>query len=490
MAIKKGSFYKLLVTSILLTNISYPVNIYAANSVEYVALENLSDVKRGHWAYPALERIVEELQIMTPKTQNQFMGNDISTRYEVAEAFYNAAKKLEIISGLELKAAKKQPVSITDLEPSKKALIESVVNEYGLMQILPGNKFLGNKKISRYELAYELNNYLGLLEKTVAKVNRPATNRSDKFTDVKEGHWATNAIKNIVNKYQIMKGYPDNQFKGGNTLTRYELAAVLKKFIDYVDQYLIPIPKYIPTPMPTAEPTPLPTPIPTPVPIVTPIPTPIATATPNTKTPLYPFDGKIGFEMKSAYTGQSTNNEIDILSGPVAEITYWFPKFNDLRFGATVNGSLLNYGKLLTQYHNVNNLRRNNFGFELDWRILGTDYADDTSLYAGVGYDIIQWGGSNYDYSNNGPSGRLVFEMPIGTYFSVVAEDKFHYMLSKKENFNEQLQWKNDLFVGVNVLALSQFSVQIGYKDTRFSLSNSSEIFGDIGGVAYARFRY
>lgn len=466
----------------------YSINTYAADFDNPVALENLSDVKRNHWAYTAIERVVEELQIMSPKTPTKFMGDDISTRYEVAEAFYIAAKKLEVISGLDLKAKNtRKKTDLTDVSDSRRELIDSVVNEYGLMQALAGNKFMGDKKISRYELAFELDNYLNLLEKIVAKVNRPNTNRMEKLTDLKADHWATNAIKNIVNKYQIMKGYPDNQFKGNNTLTRYELVAVLKKFVDYIDRYLIPLPKYIPTVAPTPVPTAIPTIAPTPVP--TAIPTPIARPTPDTRTPLSPFDGKIGFELKSAYTGQSTNNEIDILSGPVGQINYWFPKFNDIRLGAGASASLLNYGKLLTQYHSVNNLRRNSFGLEVDCRILGVDYADDMSLFVGVGYDFVQWGGSNYDYSNSGPSGKAVFEMPIGTLFSVIAEEKFSYMIGKKDNFNEQLQWKNDFFLGVNVLALSQFSFQIGYKDTRFSLGKS-DIYGDIGGLANVRFRF
>ena len=461
---------------------------YAQNLDKPFALENLIDVKIKHWAYPAIERIVEELQIMSPKTSNKFMGDDISNRYEVAETFFNAAKKLEIISGLDLKTQNiRKKSGLTDVEESKKDLIESVVNEYGLMQALPGNKFLGLKKISRYEIAFELDNYLTVLEKSVAKVNKPAINQLEKLTDVKAGHWATNAIKNMVNKYQIMKGYPDNQFKGNNTLTRYELVSVLKKFVDYVDRYLIPIPKYIPTPASTIAPTPIPTPVPTAIP--TPVPTPVSTPTPDTRTPLASFDGKIGFELKSASTGASTNNDPDTLLGPSAQINYWLPKFNDIRLGIGLNGSLLNYGKLLTQYHNVNNLRRNSFGLEFDWRILGVDYADDPSLFVGVGYDVIQWGGANYNYSNNGPSVKAVFEIPIGSFFSIIAEEKFNYMISKNKDFNEQLVWKNDFFLGVNVLALSQFSFQVGYKDTRFSLGKS-DIYGDVGGIANIRFRY
>ena len=221
---QRKEIFKLLLSVVILSS-SYSISgtSYAANLDNPFALENLSDVKRNHWSYSALERIVEELQIMPPKTSSMFMGNEISNRYEVAEAFFNAAKKLEIISGLDLKIQdNRKRVELVDVEDSKKDLIEDVVNVYGLMQSLPGSKFSGLKKISRYEVAYELDNYLTRLEKVVAKANRPAVNRLEKLVDVAPGHWATNAIKNMVNKYQIMKGYPDNQFKG-NKLPALEL---------------------------------------------------------------------------------------------------------------------------------------------------------------------------------------------------------------------------------------------------------------------------
>ena len=49
---------------------------------------------------------------------------------------------------------------------------------------------------------------------------------------------------------------------------------------------------------------------------------------------------------------------------------------------------------------------------------------------------------------------------------------------------------KNDAFVGINIPAYTSFSVQLGYKDTRYSLVKNATIFGDIGGLANLRFRF
>lgn len=488
----------LLVTGIIFCfaqTIFYPS--LAGTENDAVNIQIITDINRKHWAFPAIQRVVQELGILMPKTPTQFMGKDFATRYEVANAFYIAARKLEVISGFNLKAKnERRQVEMTDLEPGSKQIIESVVNQYGLMQVFAGNRFLGNKKITRYELAFELDNYLGLLERTTAKTTRPPVKRAENFIDLKSGHWATQAIFNIVNKYQVMSGYPDNRFKGENPLTRYELVSVLKRFVDYVDKYLIYIPKYVPLPEVTPVPTPTPTPIPMPTPVIsvpTPTPTPIPAPTPNTKTPLYPFDIRAGVRIKTAFSeGFDIRN--DMLSGPSLIFNAWFPKLGDFRFGLGVNGYLMSYGKILSDSNKVNNLRRTTVGADFDWKILGADYADDLSLYAGVGYEILSWTGANYNYSNHGPKIKAVLEVPFQVPFinslSVFFEEQFIYFPFSNTAFNYDLMWKNDIIIGLNFPALSTFSFQIGYTDTRYSLFGKGDINGDLGGIANLRARF
>jgi S-layer homology domain len=54
--------------------------------------------------------------------------------------------------------------------------------------------------------------------------------------DVSPDHWAYNAIQTLVEKYQVMEGFPDRTFRGNKTLTRYELAAALAKVMARVEQ--------------------------------------------------------------------------------------------------------------------------------------------------------------------------------------------------------------------------------------------------------------
>ncbi len=52
--------------------------------------------------------------------------------------------------------------------------------------------------------------------------------------DVPRDHWAYEAVQDLANKGLIL-GYPDGNFFGNRTLTRYEFATVVKRILDNVD---------------------------------------------------------------------------------------------------------------------------------------------------------------------------------------------------------------------------------------------------------------
>jgi hypothetical protein len=51
------------------------------------------------------------------------------------------------------------------------------------------------------------------------------------FSDVKPGHWAYEAVSKLAAK-GIIEGYPDGKFKGGKSLTRYEMAMIIARLIE------------------------------------------------------------------------------------------------------------------------------------------------------------------------------------------------------------------------------------------------------------------
>ena len=69
-----------------------------------------------------------------------------------------------------------------------------------------------------------------------------AAQAQDVGKDVKPDHWAYEAIQDLAKK-GLIKGYPpDGNFLGGRTVTRYEMATILKRVIDRVDELIKAIP--------------------------------------------------------------------------------------------------------------------------------------------------------------------------------------------------------------------------------------------------------
>jgi len=453
--------------------------------------DNLVDLTPSHWAYNAVKMMVEELGIMEPKSATRFNGNDQVTRYEAASAFYNIAKKLEQSSGKDLKVTgDKRTVNLTDVDSKYKDVVNGAVNDYGIMQSMPGNKFLGNEKLSRYELAFELDNYLKALTKKVGKVSLAPINRSGSLTDVKEDHWATPSVKSIVDSTcQAMSGYTDNTFKGQKNITRYELAALLKKFTDCVDKYLIPVVKQTPVATPTPEATPEATPVPTPVATPTPEATPEATPTPvavPSKKPLSPVDLRLGGAYKVSNTMPKTGaSEMGYLYGPAGQL--------DLRFGGFqlgFDGNYMMFDKKFQDAYKIPGYSRLHAGGDIGWRILGAESDEDASLVVGVGYGLVNTMGTGYNYMNHGPRGRASIEIPLGDWFGIFAEDRFLYPLSERNDFVRNYTWLNDLYAGIEIPSTSGFAIQLGYTDTRYTIKGDKPIYGDIGGLLNLRFRF
>ncbi len=64
-------------------------------------------------------------------------------------------------------------------------------------------------------------------------------NSVDQLRDVDPGHWAYQALKNVIDKYGCMRGYPDRTFRGNQGLTRYEFAATLNQCLQRIEEFIV-----------------------------------------------------------------------------------------------------------------------------------------------------------------------------------------------------------------------------------------------------------
>jgi hypothetical protein len=75
---------------------------------------------------------------------------------------------------------------------------------------------------------------LGLALLTAAPAMANVT-RVSELVDVDPNVWAYKALKELVEKYDVLEGYPDSTFRGNKPATRYELAQALYEVLKVVD---------------------------------------------------------------------------------------------------------------------------------------------------------------------------------------------------------------------------------------------------------------
>jgi hypothetical protein len=56
--------------------------------------------------------------------------------------------------------------------------------------------------------------------------------------DVSPGDWAFEALRNLVERYGCIAGYPDGTYRGNRALTRYEFAAGLNACLQQIERIL------------------------------------------------------------------------------------------------------------------------------------------------------------------------------------------------------------------------------------------------------------
>jgi hypothetical protein len=213
------------------------------------AFAAFTDVPGQHWAKSAVEAATSGNQpIMTAAKDGKFHGEQAVTHAE------------------EVKAFNQMLVYIAQHTTAKFDLAALKTNNPGWNAV----KDNSTKPLTRYELAGIMS---GLYTQAQAKGIVEAKPGAIKFSDLdKAPAWAKEAVKNVVDKYGIMKGYPDGKFHGEKAVTRYELAALTHMMLGSDWR---PISER-PTPKPTATATPKPTPTPEPTVAPTPVPTPTA----------------------------------------------------------------------------------------------------------------------------------------------------------------------------------------------------------------------
>lgn len=189
------------------------------------------DLSSTHWAYPYVTKLVETYKIIKGYPDDTYRGSRNLTRYEFSMALVSALDYIEKVGEKSLKAKTPIDIEFTDVKSTHWAYdsLMQLVSEYQVITGYPDKTFRGNRNLTRYEISVAMAKALAKVEEVSGK---KVPLKPLPLTDVPENHWAEEHVVKLVSA-GVIAGYPDKTFKGNRTITRYEFASLMVKFVDF-----------------------------------------------------------------------------------------------------------------------------------------------------------------------------------------------------------------------------------------------------------------
>ena len=173
-----------------------------------------SDVAKDHWAYPYIQKLIEQDVLHGDSGTGNIRPNDPISREEIAAALLNALD-IPVDKTGEIAAGDKSSEWAKDVLATAKAYGVMVGDEKGHMN--------GQLNAKRAEFAAMIVNVTGIKAADTADLK--------KFSDsTSVPKWARNSMTAMVEK-GILSGYPDNTLRPNAPITRAEAATLIQKVI-------------------------------------------------------------------------------------------------------------------------------------------------------------------------------------------------------------------------------------------------------------------
>jgi hypothetical protein len=110
--------------------------------------------------------------------------------------------------------------------------LQSLVENYGISLIYPDETFRGNRTVTRYEFISIISQSLNQMEQVGIRLTQPLpVAPPDNIVDVLPTDWAFEAIRNLMERYEVNLLYPDGTFRGNSALTVNELISYLNQMV-------------------------------------------------------------------------------------------------------------------------------------------------------------------------------------------------------------------------------------------------------------------
>lgn len=115
-------------------------------------------------------------------------------------------------------------------------IVKGLSQKLGLVMSVLVYPMMGtNTTLANEFLPTDINHNSSIIEKPTNPGMNAITPVSE-LSDVSAEDWAFQALRSLIDRYGCVTGYPNNTYRGNQTLTRYEFAAGLKACLDHIYQ--------------------------------------------------------------------------------------------------------------------------------------------------------------------------------------------------------------------------------------------------------------
>ena len=180
-----------------------------------VSAATFKDVPTDHKFFNDLEQLAE-VGVVKPDKNGNFNGDKVATRYNLALMLYQVVDQ---VYGFE---EDPNEVNIADIPKNRNAynVIAQMVSE-GVMNTAANENFDGTRAVTRYEIAEAFYEILHM-------GNSIPNMDIEPYNDVSDGSRQYEFVRGVT-AAGVMNGYNDKNFRGNDTVTRYELARLVYK---------------------------------------------------------------------------------------------------------------------------------------------------------------------------------------------------------------------------------------------------------------------
>ncbi|MGE3723959.1 MAG: S-layer homology domain-containing protein [Candidatus Sericytochromatia bacterium] len=234
-----GPIYRILTGGLLASLLL--LNPTPAQAAEPVPSAYLVDISAPHWCFDCVGKVVNDYRLMDGYTDHTFRGDWKVTRFALAAVTNKLLNQIRLTHAIDIQPVVKREAIVPALpEHWAYPYVRTLLQEYDLTQVMfdKAQAKDGDQPATRKHVAYVLSELLMRAEKASGKSLGEGIRMAEKSQDMDARSQYSPYIAAALNRYQFMNLYHDHTFRPENTISRYEMAAVLCRVTHLLETHL------------------------------------------------------------------------------------------------------------------------------------------------------------------------------------------------------------------------------------------------------------